>query len=66
MKCNWVFAIAVLCCLSVKAQHSFNGYIDNERWQNEVYLSVVDDYRKIFAFRVKCEFSLRISLKKCL
>jgi len=27
------------------AQHSFKGYIDNDRWQNEVYLSVIDDYR---------------------
>ncbi len=48
MKFNWVFIIAVLFCLSTNAQHNFNGYIDNERWQKEVYLSVVDDYRKIF------------------
>ncbi len=48
MKFNWVFIIAVLFCLNTNAQHNFNGYIDNERWQKEVYLSVVDDYRKIF------------------
>ena len=47
MKFIWVFIIAVLFCLSTNAQHNFSGYIDNERWQNEVYLSVVDDYRKI-------------------
>ena len=29
------------------AQHQFDGYIDNERWQNEVYLSVIDDYRTL-------------------
>jgi len=29
------------------AQHNFNGHIDNERWQNEVYLSVIEDYRAL-------------------
>ncbi|WP_052467110.1 helix-turn-helix domain-containing protein [Psychroserpens damuponensis] len=29
------------------AQHHFQGHIDNERWQNEVYLSVIEDYRTI-------------------
>ncbi|WP_281168557.1 helix-turn-helix domain-containing protein [Psychroserpens burtonensis] len=27
------------------AQHHFEGHIDNERWQNEIYLSVIEDYR---------------------
>nr|WP_321247063.1 helix-turn-helix transcriptional regulator [uncultured Psychroserpens sp.] len=29
------------------AQHHFQGHIDNERWQNEIYLSVIDDYRTL-------------------
>ncbi|TXD85601.1 response regulator transcription factor [Subsaximicrobium wynnwilliamsii] len=37
------------CCFGnlLYAQHCFNGYIDNERWHNEVYLSVIDDYRTL-------------------
>lgn len=31
----------------VNAQHQFKGYIDSERWQNVVYLSVIDDYRTL-------------------
>ena len=29
------------------AQHQFKGHIDNDRWQSEVYLSVIDDYRTV-------------------
>ena len=29
------------------AQHHFDGYIDIERWQNDVYLSVIEDYRTL-------------------
>ena len=29
------------------SQHVFNGQVDIERWQNDVYLSVIDDYRTI-------------------
>lgn len=32
---------------TLQAQHSFKGYIDNDRWHNEVYLSVIDDYRTL-------------------
>ena len=28
-------------------QYYFTGQIDTERWHNQVYLSVVDDYRKM-------------------
>ena len=31
----------------IHAQHHFDGYIDNERWQNDVYLSVIEDYRTL-------------------
>ena len=37
----------VLLSNTLNAQHVFNGNIDNDRWQNEVYLSVIEDYRKI-------------------
>lgn len=29
------------------SQYQFSGYVDNDQWQSEVYLSLVDDYRKI-------------------
>ena len=29
------------------AQHHFEGHIDNERWQNDIYLSVIEDYRTL-------------------
>ena len=31
----------------LNAQHHFEGQIDNNRWQNEVYLSVIEDYRTL-------------------
>ncbi len=30
-----------------KGQYSFSGYVDKDSWTGEVYLSVVEDYRKI-------------------
>ncbi|MFD1062102.1 LuxR C-terminal-related transcriptional regulator [Winogradskyella litorisediminis] len=42
------FIILFLCIFSIcKAQYSFSGYIDAEEWQSTVYLSIVEDYRKI-------------------
>jgi len=38
------FLLVSLCC---KAQYSFSGYINADEWQNTVYLSVVEDYRKM-------------------
>jgi DNA-binding CsgD family transcriptional regulator len=32
---------------SVSAQYHFSGEIDNTNWKGDVYLSVIDDYRKI-------------------
>jgi len=29
------------------AQHRFEGFINNDHWQNEVYLSVIEDYRTL-------------------
>ncbi|MGC6429705.1 MAG: response regulator transcription factor [Jejuia sp.] len=31
----------------VFAQYNFNGFVDTERWQGDVYLSVIDDYRTL-------------------
>jgi len=47
MKVNYVFVIVLLFSLSVKAQYSFKGHVDPERWQNNVYLSLIEDYRKL-------------------
>ncbi|MEH6535450.1 MAG: helix-turn-helix transcriptional regulator [Psychroserpens sp.] len=45
---NLLYIIAFLCFGNYAfAQHLFKGYIDNERWQNEVYLSVIEDYRTL-------------------
>jgi DNA-binding CsgD family transcriptional regulator len=41
------FVILFLISLSTNAQHKFEGFIDNVTWQNNVYLSIVDDYRTI-------------------
>jgi len=33
--------------LNANAQYHFSGAIDNDSWQNNVYLSLIEDYRKI-------------------
>ncbi len=42
-------AILILFLFSIyaHAQYSFSGQVDIERWKNDVYLSVIEDYRKI-------------------
>lgn len=48
MKVKFIFAIiALFLSLSVKAQYSFSGHVDNSIWQNNVYLSLIEDYRKL-------------------
>lgn len=47
MRLKVILVILVFTSFYTKAQHCFKGYIDNERWQNEVYLSVIEDYRTI-------------------
>ena len=37
------FTISTVC----NAQYSFSGYINPDEWQNSVYLSIVEDYRKM-------------------
>ena len=41
-------SIIAFCWLSIlNAQYSFSGFIDAEEYQNTVYLSIIEDYRKI-------------------
>lgn len=39
-----IFLTFSLCC---EAQYSFSGYINPDEWQSSVYLSIVEDYRKM-------------------
>lgn len=44
----YLIFVSIICIsFSSKSQHSFTGHVDNERWHNNVYLSVIEDYRKI-------------------
>ncbi len=47
MKEKSIVIIVLFFSLSVKAQYSFSGHVDNDRWQNNVYLSLIEDYRKL-------------------
>ena len=47
MKVKSVFIIIIFFSLSVKAQYNFTGHVDSEKWQNNVYLSLIEDYRKL-------------------
>ncbi len=42
-----VTIIALLICFFANAQYVFRGSIENDAWNGEAYLSIVDDYRKI-------------------
>lgn len=46
---RYLIVIAILFFFgnSANAQHLFDGYIDIERWQSDVYLSVIEDYRTL-------------------
>lgn len=39
--------ILLLVSISMKAQYRFSGHVDNTKWHNNVYLSIIEDYRKI-------------------
>ena len=47
MKLKLLFIIFFVFSFSVKAQYSFSGQMENNLWQNNVYLSLVEDYRKL-------------------
>lgn len=47
MRVIFTCVAAVLFGNFASAQYVFEGTIDNDRWQNEVYLSIVEDYRSL-------------------
>tara|TARA_Y100000588_G_scaffold239670_1_gene253385 strand:+ start:1938 stop:2993 length:1056 start_codon:yes stop_codon:yes gene_type:complete len=44
LRCLIAFLIFSWCC---EAQYSFSGYTNPDEWQKTVYLSIVEDYRKM-------------------
>ena len=42
-----ILLFLITTTLTVRAQFSFSGHVDNKEWHNNVYLSVIEDYRKI-------------------
>ena len=42
-----IVIIIFFASISVKAQYSFSGHVDNRKWHDNVYLSIIEDYRKI-------------------
>lgn len=50
MKSTRILFFFILTAFSVKAQYRFYGHVDYKQWQNNVYLSIIDDYRKISGF----------------
>ena len=47
MKTAFLFLQLFLISICAKAQYSFSGHVDNKLWQSNVYLSIIEDYRKI-------------------
>lgn len=46
MRC-FGFTLCILINFCGFAQHNFSGYVDTERWQSDVYLSIIEDYRTL-------------------
>ncbi|PQV47252.1 regulatory LuxR family protein [Jejuia pallidilutea] len=42
----YIFVFICFCHCGF-AQHYFNGYINTEQWQGDVYLSIIEDYRTL-------------------
>lgn len=42
-----ILLVLLLTSFSIRAQYKFSGHVDNKKWQNNVYLSIIEDYRKI-------------------
>ncbi|MEZ4793094.1 MAG: LuxR C-terminal-related transcriptional regulator [Gelidibacter sp.] len=47
MKTAVVLLFFTMVSLSAKAQYKFSGHIDTNKWHDNVYLSIIEDYRKI-------------------
>lgn len=42
----WLLLALFLVAIKVNSQYEFSGNVDTQRWQNTVYLSIIEDYRK--------------------
>jgi len=47
MRLNIILFAIILTSLTAKAQYRFSGHVDNKKWHDNVYLSIIEDYRKI-------------------
>ena len=47
MRISLVILFFFVAIFSSKAQYSFSGQIDTKKWHDNVYLSIIEDYRKI-------------------
>ena len=47
MKLKLLLVFLMFLSLSAEAQYSFSGQMENDLWQNNVYLSLIEDYRKL-------------------
>ena len=47
MKITVTFFITFLCCVSANAQYLFKGEVDKDHLHSNVYLSLIEDYRKL-------------------
>lgn len=47
MRTAVVLLFFIMVSVSAKAQYKFSGHIDTNKWHDNVYLSIIEDYRKI-------------------
>lgn len=47
LKTFFITLLFLSCCTLCYGQYKFAGVVDKEKWQGELYLSLVDDYRKL-------------------
>ena len=47
MRTSLVVLFFLMATFFAKAQYSFSGRIDTKKWHDNVYLSIIEDYRKI-------------------
>ncbi|PKP25597.1 MAG: helix-turn-helix transcriptional regulator [Bacteroidetes bacterium HGW-Bacteroidetes-2] len=58
MRETLIILVVLSSFFSGTAQYSFSGYVNLEEWQDHVYLSVVEDYRKmnaVYEDQILCE-----------
>ena len=47
MRTNLILLFFTAMFYSANAQYKFTGHVDNTQWHSNVYLSIIEDYRKI-------------------